>query len=614
MSILAVAASGSGGGLGIQTQDAWQWIFVFVPVLVGLGALGVLLRRSVTAAPREGLPARVAVGMERPTRLPAWALAGSGMALWGLVVAYIGFVWDVVWHADTGRDKELFTVPHTLIILGLGAIFAAAVVSVVLANVRAAPVGWRIGRLRVPHSSLPLLLLGGAAMAGFPLDDFWHATYGIDVTMWSPTHLLMIGGASLTPLAVWLMMAEGGMRRHRWGPRLWVIMAGLTLVGLSTFQLEYDLGIPQWQILFQPVLIAAAASMALVVARVAVGPGGAVLAVLVYYLARGPLAVLLSAGLGHALPRFALYLGCALCVELAYRVGRQLSPPAVATFAGVLVATVGLATEWGWTHLWYQYPWQPGLLGYFWMALLAAVVAAVLGHAAGRVLSGETPQFGTRAVAAALVLLGFVVALHLPMRSVTPVTTTVQTMPTAAAPVIDSQGLIAQRMSVRVAVQPPSAVDGADRFDIVAWQGHAPVEHIELQQVTPGHYVGTSPVPVGGSWKSVLILGHGDVMDAAAIAMPGDAQVPLKAIPAPTAPRTTRMVPAESLLMREVHSAAEWPFVVILTLFAIAVLAWAVSLAVAFALASRHMRTTGERPLLGRRVARTPRRTAAARG
>jgi len=55
-------------------------------------------------------------------------------------------------------------------------------------------------------------------------------------------------------------------------------------------------------------------------------------------------------------------------------------------------------------------------------------------------------------------------------------------------------------------------------------------------------------------------------------------------------------------------------FVVILTLFAIAVLAWAASLAVGFALVSRHMRATGERPLLGRRVARLPRRAAAARG
>ena len=39
--------------------------------------------------------------------------------------------------------------------------------------------------------------LGFTALGGFPLDDLWHAHYGVDVTMWSPTHLLMILGALL---------------------------------------------------------------------------------------------------------------------------------------------------------------------------------------------------------------------------------------------------------------------------------------------------------------------------------------------------------------------------------------------------------------------------------
>ena len=233
--VAPAGAAASGGSLGVQTQDAWQWIFVAVPVVLGLVAAGRLLARSRSVAPREALPARVAVGVEQPTRLPGWVLVGSGTALWGLVVAFIGFQWDVVWHADTGRDKELLTVPHTLIILGLGAIFVASLLAIALATARRVPAGVRVGRLQVPYSSIPLLLLGGAAVAGFPLDDFWHATYGIDVTLWSPTHLLMIGGASFTPIAVWLMLAEGGVRRHRWGRRLWITMAGLTLVGLSTF-------------------------------------------------------------------------------------------------------------------------------------------------------------------------------------------------------------------------------------------------------------------------------------------------------------------------------------------------------------------------------------------
>src|SRR5207237_873597 len=113
--------------------------------------------------------------------------------------------------------------------------------------------------------------VSAGAQAGFPLDDWWHKTYGIDVTMWSPTHLMMIGGASLAPIAIWLMAAEAGpvgMAKARW----W--LAGAVLIGLSTFQLEFDFGIPQFQLLFHPLLIVAAAGVGLVAARPARRHGG----------------------------------------------------------------------------------------------------------------------------------------------------------------------------------------------------------------------------------------------------------------------------------------------------------------------------------------------------
>ena len=352
---------------------------------------------------------------------------------------------------------------------------------------------------------------------------------------------------------------------------------------------------------FQPLLGAGAAGGALVAARVAIGRGGAVFAVLVFYASRAPLALLLSAGLGHALPKFPLYLGEALAVEVAYVVARRLPGAAVAVVAGLLVGTAGLATEWGWVHLWYQYPWQTGLLPYMWIAVVAAVAGAVIGHAMGSVLAGQRPQPRARSVVAAMIALGVVLAVHLPTRSVDGASAPIATTPAATTPVVDAQGLVEQHVTVRAAVQPPDAAHGADRFDVVAWQGHAPLQHIELQETAPGHYAGTGNVPVGGSWKSVLILGHGDVIEAAPIALPADPASGLKAV-APPRSRTAPFVPAVQLLMREVHSAAEWPFVVILTLFALATIAWAVALAVCFALVARENRATREQPLLGRRV------------
>ena len=33
------------------------------------------------------------------------------------------------------------------------------------------------------------------SLLGFPLDDGWHRIFGQDVTLWGPTHLMLIGGA-----------------------------------------------------------------------------------------------------------------------------------------------------------------------------------------------------------------------------------------------------------------------------------------------------------------------------------------------------------------------------------------------------------------------------------
>ncbi len=54
-----------------------------------------------------------------------------------------------------------------------------------------------------------IFLCGGFALLGFPLDDVWHTLFGQDVTLWGPTHVLMIGGASLATLGIWVLLVEG---------------------------------------------------------------------------------------------------------------------------------------------------------------------------------------------------------------------------------------------------------------------------------------------------------------------------------------------------------------------------------------------------------------------
>src|SRR5256885_3153153 len=195
---------------------------------------------------------RIDRAFARRTSLPSWSVVmqlGGGAAL---VIALVGFVWDVGWHADLGRDKALFTLPHLMILCGLMGIGASGAAAIALATAARARAGWRLWRLHVPYSAAALTAFGAGAVAGFPIDDLWHRTYGIDVTMWSPTHLLMIGGASLSPLALALGAGEAGWpyesgfaRARRY------LVAGAVLIGLSTFQLEFDMGVPQWPALYQ---------------------------------------------------------------------------------------------------------------------------------------------------------------------------------------------------------------------------------------------------------------------------------------------------------------------------------------------------------------------------
>src|SRR5207248_7540489 len=217
----------------------------------------------------------------------------------------------------------------------------------------------------------------------------WHETYGIDVTLWSPTHLLMVGGAVLATLALNLLVAEGraasGARAPRWQL---VALAGSILIGLSGFGLEYDYGVPQWQALYQPLLIAIAAGFGLCLARAAMGRGGALLAT-AFYLGLRLILMALVWRLGYTVPAMPLLLGSALCVEAAFLLEDRQPTLGIALLAGVLVATLGMASEWVSNQVFYPLPWQTSMLPRFWVPALAALAAAVVGTALGRVVGGS---------------------------------------------------------------------------------------------------------------------------------------------------------------------------------------------------------------------------------
>ena len=146
---------------------------------------------------------------------------------------------------------------------------------------------------------------------------------------------------------------------------LWVRSVALTgafLLGLSTFQAEFDFGVPQFRCVFAPMLVAFAAGAGLVAARVWLGRGAAIGAAIFFLALRGIIALIVGEGLDQSTPYFPLYLGSAIVVELVALVVSTRNEIRYALAAGVGIGTVGLASEWAWSQVMMPISWSSELL------------------------------------------------------------------------------------------------------------------------------------------------------------------------------------------------------------------------------------------------------------
>ena len=491
---------------------------------------------------------RIPNGLERVTGIPGWAAAAVGTAAFALNMAGVGFYNDVAWHVYTGRDRNLFTAPHTMIILGLMLIGGSALVGILFASLAGIETRLRWRGLRVPWSTIPLGVLGITAVAGFPLDDLWHLRYGIDVTMWSPTHLLMILGASFTGLAAWLVLAEAGVGPGdgRWPRAVHTVLGALTLEGLCAAQGEFRFGVPQFQQLYHPVLICLAAGFALVTARLVLGRGQSVVVALVAFVTT------LAAGGAVSGPAFvhprqtALFFTSALAVEVVAWVLGTERPLRFALVSGVGVATFGLAGEWVWNAHAIQ-PWNRSLLpSAVLVGGLAAIGSAVIGVAFGRAV--ERRSSGLRPVVLAAAALAVLVALALPLPR--------RSGQVSAAVQLQLRGV--GRAVVTATVTPPNAADHAHWFDALAWQGGGlVVAHMHRAPSSgPGVWVSDEAVPIAGKWKTLLRLSRGDQLMAVPVYLPADPTIPAPATAAVN--RTAPFVNEQRYLLREQTGSRDW--------------------------------------------------------
>jgi len=559
-------------------------------------------------------------------RLAAWAEGFSGYPGWvaipaatttvSLLLAVFGMYWDIALHIGIGRDEGPLANPaHYFILAGLFGIFAAGFLAIVLPDEKPSAASIRLGPdWHAPLGGVLIMACGLFSLTGFPLDDVWHRLFGQDVTLWGPTHLMLIGGASMSLVGLAVLTIEGlratadapgtvagaGTKRlqerRAFSLARTIALTGGLMLGLSTFQAEFDFGVPQFRFVFEPVMLMLASGVGLVVARLYAGPGAAIGAAGFFVALRGLLALAIGPGLGETTPHFPLYLAEALVVEaVAWRVSPA-RPLRFGLWAGLGIGTVGLAAEWAWSHLWMPLPWpaelfpEAALLGF-----AAALAGALLGTWIGTRLAVDhegvpevsppysRPTSGTPAnrrrlgagpelrIAASLgaAAVAAIVAFSLYAPADEGVSGRVALTEVPGAP---------GEVRATVDLRPADAAEGAEWLTVTAWQGGGLVVE-PLREVAPGRYRTRDPIPVHGDWKAMVRLHRGNSLTALPVYLPADDAIPAAEVPA-RATFTRAFVDETRVLQREQTGggpllvAAAYFVVAAITLSLLALLAW----------------------------------------
>jgi hypothetical protein len=162
-----------------------------------------------------------------------------GLALFKLL-NFFGSAWDIQWHATIGRDS-FFIPPHMVAAAGFVAGLSLALTAVTYEtwlDRRGARMQGvvRWGGITAAPAILSATLFYLAAIFFTFLDDQWHRRFGLDVTLWSPPHLLIglaMSGADFSLLLGLTVSARRlGLKLNWRSPYFW----GFILVGAFAFE------------------------------------------------------------------------------------------------------------------------------------------------------------------------------------------------------------------------------------------------------------------------------------------------------------------------------------------------------------------------------------------
>ena len=188
-----------------------------------------------------------------PLSPPAQARTSTASVPWPLLVGaaaitsiVFGLYWDISWHMTIGRDT--FWTPAHLAIQ-FGALLAAVscgylILHTTLAgNSTARDASIRVWGLRGPFGAFLAAWGGATMMISAPFDNWWHDSFGLDVQIVSPPHMVLATGIFFVGIGTLVLMAgpknrAEGLAKLRL-ERLFLYIAGVLLTLYLILLIEY---------------------------------------------------------------------------------------------------------------------------------------------------------------------------------------------------------------------------------------------------------------------------------------------------------------------------------------------------------------------------------------
>lgn len=417
-----------------------------------------------------------------------------------LMTGALSTYWDIATHVDSGRERFL-TPPHislyASVTVALGAVAAG-----IWADRRSS--GAALPEiLRHPLRGVrPGLAVAGAgmatALAAAPFDNAWHEIYeiyGIDVTIWSPPHLLAISGIAAAALGLAALVSPAATGRRP--TTVFFILLGGVLTTLIITTGEFEFNGPQYRIAYHPMILASTTALVLVAAARTDRFGAT--RVSLWFEGVRLLSVLYLLALDHSLPFVPLLVPSALAIDLmgrsrAGRLGTGLAASAilVAVNTPLLRALGGLSWEGDDLVI--------GTIGALVFGAIGSVLGAGLGERlAGRGMAKRRP--GTRLSAAAVLL----VVLLAPLPAVAH-----EVGGDAGSGTIEwsPEGLVAGQ-PIQLRISDLQLEEGSVRtIDVEAWRAEHRIQ-VNLQQQGNG-YVGRFELPEDGPWLLLVRISSGE--------------------------------------------------------------------------------------------------------